>query len=282
MGCTGRTSPAGKAVGVAWPGPPQAAISSIAAIESAMPVRYWLFVLLTLLLTGFIGYTTFATARLLRTWRPERNPLLLPAENVVRLCLIALCSGLGLLSGLERSTLGWVVSRPILQVSLGIGLGTLLAGIFYVATRQLLVRTGDRFYSPLILDLIVPDSPREFRLILLAMAPVVLLEELLFRSLLVGGLSPLVETWLLVAAVGILFGLMHSPQGLWGMAGAGVAGICFGAIFVASGSLLLPLVAHYVANILQIGQAMRLRRTGRLYTAGKPLPMDSSSDSGAS
>ncbi|GIV77264.1 CPBP family intramembrane metalloprotease [Litorilinea aerophila] len=225
-----------------------------------MPLRYWLFVAVTLGLTAFIGYGTYSTARLLRTWRPNRNVLLLPAENLFRLLLILVCGGLGQLSGLPHTQLGWTFPRAGDQVVLGISLGVMLALFFYGATRWLTARTGHRYYSPLLLEIIVPRTAWELLGVLLALIPVVLLEELLFRSLLVGGLLPILPAPLLVVGWGILFGLMHSPQGLWGMTGASLAGIFLGVLFLEQGSLLTPLVTHYVANAVQIWLAMGAER----------------------
>jgi membrane protease YdiL (CAAX protease family) len=89
------------------------------------------------------------------------------------------------------------------------------------------------------------------------MVPVVVLEELLFRSLLLAGLAPLAPQPLLLVAAGLAFGLMHSPQGAWGMIGAGLAGMGLGLLFLWAGSLVLPFVTHYVANVVQVGLAMR-------------------------
>ena len=221
--------------------------------------RYALFVVVTLVLTGWIGYNTYATARILRTWRPPSNPLLHPLETAVRLTLIAACLGLGWLSGLDRTVLGWTAADPWAQIVLGVLGGAALGAIFLFATHWVVKRTGERFYSPLVLDLIVPKDRREFLLTTLAMVTVVLLEELLFRSLLVGGMTPLLPGPLLVLSVGILFGLLHSPQGAWGMAGAALAGIMLGALFLLAGSLLLPSVAHYTANMIQVSMAYQGR-----------------------
>jgi membrane protease YdiL (CAAX protease family) len=221
--------------------------------------RYIVFVVLTLLLTAWIGYNTYATARLLRTWRPPSNPLLHPLETLVRLALIAGCVGLGWLSGLDSSVLGWNAAEPWTQIVLGALGGAALGAVFLVTTRWVVKRTGERYYSPLVLDLIVPKDRREFLLTALAMVTVVLLEELLFRGLLVGGMTPLLPGPLLVIGVGILFGLLHSPQGTWGMAGATLAGIILGALFLLAGSLLLPCIAHYVANMIQVTVAYRER-----------------------
>jgi membrane protease YdiL (CAAX protease family) len=223
-----------------------------------MTINFWLFTLLTLALVAFIGYGTYTTARLLRTWRPDRNLLLLPAENLLRLVLIGVCLILGLLSGLPPSQLGWSFAQVGQQLWWGVVGGAVLAIFFYGSTQWLVRSTGQRFYSSVVIQAITPKDAREFMLVLVAMAPVVLLEELLFRSLLIGGLAPVVPLPLLIVGWSVIFGLLHSPQGMWGMVGAGLGGLVLSLLFVMQGSLLLPLVAHYVTNVVQVIQAMRL------------------------
>ncbi len=239
-----------------------------------MSINYWIFVTGTLGLLGLISYGTFATARLLRQWQPDRNLLLLPAENFMRLIFIALCLLLGTLSGVPQTKLGWVPTALWQQMAAGIFWGTLLAICFYWSTRYLLQWGGERFYSAVVMRAIVPQDRRELLLTLLAMGPVVLLEELLFRSLLLGGFSVVLPVPLLLVGWSILFGLLHSPQGLWGMLGSGLAGLLFGVLFLQQGSLLLPLVAHYVANALQLIQAMRLGYGRSPAPNEEPLPVE--------
>lgn len=224
-----------------------------------MTLRYVIFLLLTGALTAFMGYATWATARLLREWTPPRNPLLEPAEVLGKTALVALCGALSWLSGVPAQTLGWTTARAGEQAAWGAALGTGLGLLFYAASRWVVARTGTRYYSPALVDLIAPRSARELALLALVMIPAVLLEELLFRSLLIGGLTPIAPPLLLVAVGALLFGLMHSPQGIWGMAGATAAGALFGALFLAAGSLVLPLVAHYVTNLVQLAIALRER-----------------------
>jgi uncharacterized protein len=218
-----------------------------------MNVNYWIFVVLTLGLTLFLGYGTYATARLLRVWTPDRNLLLLPTENLVRVGMILLCVALGYLSRLDAAQLGWQWPQPLLQVGIGVLVGLATAFFFYATTRRIVQHSGERFYSSVLLYHILPKSRRELWLVLLALIPIVLLEELLFRSLLLGGLSPILPEFILLLAFGIVFGLFHSPQGIWGMVGAGLGGVVFGLLFLWQNSLLAPLVAHYVANAVQIG-----------------------------
>ncbi len=231
-----------------------------------MPINFWIFVLLTLALVIFISYGTYATAQLLRHWQPDRNLLLLPAENLIRLLLITLCLVLGSISGVPMVQLGWIFPDIGSQLLWGVVWGAGLALFFYLSTQWLVARTGKRFYSSSVIQAITPHSTQELLLVLVAMLPVVLLEELLFRSLLIGGLAAVLPTPLLVIGWSILFGLLHAPQGLWGMAGAGGAGLLLGSLFVGQGNILLPIVAHYVTNALQIVQAMRLDQATALST----------------
>ncbi len=224
-----------------------------------MPVGYWLFVGLTLVLVSLVGYGVYATNRLLRTWQPARNLLLLPGENVVRLVLVLFCFLLGAASGLSRPQLGWSFQSWGAQIWIGLGWGCGLAIFLYATTQWMIHNGGQRFYSAVVIKAIVPQSRRELCWVLLAMVPVVLLEELLFRSLLLGGLTPILPASALVVASALVFGFLHVPQGRWGVTGAALAGLLFGGLFIVQGSLIAPLVAHYVTNAVQVIQAMRQR-----------------------
>ena len=214
--------------------------------------RYSLFVIGVLVLTSFIAYSTFVTAQLLRRWRPPSNPLLDRADTLLRLTLIVACVGLGLLSELDWATLGWVFPAPLRQALVGLFAGGVLAAALFGFSRWLISKGGERLVAPEFTAMVAPRSSAELGLIALALIPVVVLEELLFRSLLVGGLSPLASAAGLVIGVSVLFGAMHLPQGVGGMVGAGLASVVLGALFVAEQSLLAPVIAHYVANFVQL------------------------------
>ncbi|MCB0045276.1 MAG: CPBP family intramembrane metalloprotease [Caldilineaceae bacterium] len=221
-------------------------------------MRYYLFIILTLVLTALLGYGTLMTNRLLRTWTPDRNLLLLPQENALRIVLILAAMGLGVLSGLPATQLGWDWPHVRRDLLCGTAVGVGMAVVFRDSTRRLLGTRGARFYSDRLLAHIIPRNGREFMGVTIAMLSVALMEELLFRSLLLGGLEPLLPRWLLLAATAVLFGALHSPQGLWGMAGAGLAGLLFGLLFFWGGTLLLPWTAHYVTNMVQIIMAKQV------------------------
>ncbi|MFN3332695.1 MAG: hypothetical protein ACK47M_09315, partial [Caldilinea sp.] len=170
--------------------------------------RYTLFLLGLLAMTGFIAYSTFATAQLLRRWRPLHNPLLDRADMLLRLMLIAVCIGLGLLSGLDWTVLGWV-APTLRQMLVGLLVGGALAAGLFGFSQLVMYKTGERFVASQFVEMVAPRSTGELFRIGLALIPVVVLEELLFRSLLIGGLSPLAPVEALVFGVSVLFGAMH-------------------------------------------------------------------------
>ena len=73
-------------------------------------------------------------------------------------------------------------------------------------------------------------------------------EELLFRGALVPAVYP---DWRGVVIAGIVFGSLHINGGRNAAFGAwaGAVGCAYGAAFLATGNLLVPLMAHAAANV---------------------------------
>jgi membrane protease YdiL (CAAX protease family) len=224
-----------------------------------MPTRYWIFVVLTLLLTSGVSFATYRSAKLLQVWQPNQNLLFLMSENIIRLLLVALCLGLGWLSGLPPDQFGWTLNAWRQALAQGLLLGALMAATFYVGTRWIVARSGEKYYSRTIIEAMLPRTGQELALTAVVMIGVVAAEELLFRSLLLGGLLPILPAMLLLALTSVMFGVLHLPQGAWGVAGAALAGALLGGLFLLSGSILAPAAAHYVTNMAQIVQAKRDR-----------------------
>lgn len=96
-----------------------------------------------------------------------------------------------------------------------------------------------------------PGSRGGWVVLLVGVLPVVAVaEELLFRGALVGaatvGLG--VPAWAAVGGSSLLFGAAHSVQGPGGIAVTGVLGVALAGVFLATGSLVAVVVAHYVVN----------------------------------
>ena len=225
-----------------------------------------IFVAGTLILLLFLCWSTFRSAVYLREIQPTFNLLLLPAENAVRLLLIAVCVWLALSSAQPFARFGWNVEEPARDVVIGFAVGILVALAMPTVTRIAVARFGTQIYSPVVVQSILPRNSREGLLVPLALIPAVLLEELLFRGLLVGGFAVFAPPLVLAVVWSILFGAMHLPQGTLGIVVAGLLGLLLSALFLVTSSLLAPFIAHYVINLLQIAWASRDKSRRDSYT----------------
>jgi membrane protease YdiL (CAAX protease family) len=225
-----------------------------------MDIGLVVFVSGTLILTLFVAWATYRSAQMLKQMQQlDFNLLLLPAENMLRVGLVGACLILGWASGLPRQQFGWISYTPLADVAIGLGAGVAIQVPLNALTDWALVRFGPHIYSPLVIRSILPRSRDEWAPVLLALFPAVLVEELLFRSLMVGGLGLFIPISALVAGTAFLFGWMHSPQGRLGMIATAVVSVLLAGMFLWRGSLLPPLLTHYVVNVLQLLVAHRRR-----------------------
>lgn len=76
-------------------------------------------------------------------------------------------------------------------------------------------------------------------------------EEIIYRGFLVfllQAIFPEIPIFLIILIPSALFGLSHFYQGLQGIIGTGVLGALFLSLFLASGSLLLPIILHFIID----------------------------------
>lgn len=218
-------------------------------------MRLTAFAVGTLAVTAAIAYLTYRSAQLLREIEVPFNLMLSPVENGFRLLLILLCLALGWLSGLPPARLGWAVQSPATDILIGLVLGTAIQSVLHPVTHWAVTRFGKQVYSPVVMLNILPETRREWVLVPLALAPAALVEELLFRSLLLGGLSVLWPAMILAIGGSLLFGVMHAPQGPLGIAATGVVGFVLSLVFLWRGTLLSVFVMHYSINVMQLLRA---------------------------
>jgi membrane protease YdiL (CAAX protease family) len=235
----------------------RAALASPATASAGL----WLAAAVILLVTLALGVMTSLSTRALRAgFRPRHNLLLEPADLIVRLGLILLLAGVAWAAGIDPEQLGWTMAGWGWQIALGLPLGLLLAWALHLWGEWGERRGGAGaagFQPADLLQWLAPRSRREALLVMLALFPAALLEELLFRSLWVGAASLVAPLWVAILVSALLFGWMHSAQGRVGVAATAATGILLGLLFVWAGSLLLPLVTHYVANAAQLLSAAR-------------------------
>ena len=76
-------------------------------------------------------------------------------------------------------------------------------------------------------------------------------EEILYRGFLLWYLGLVMPLWAAVVASSVLFALGHSYQGVGGGIKTGLVGLAFGALYVLTGSIWLPILAHILLDALQ-------------------------------
>lgn len=221
--------------------------------EINTPSLWLIFTRLTiLLLTALLGWITYQSNLLLKQIKPDFNLLLSPPETIVRLLLVALCLLLAWLSGLPADKLGFISPNPRQSIALGLGLGLASQILINLLTRWAITQFGRQIYSPIVVQSVLPSRPAEWFPVSLALLPAVAMEELLFRSLWLGAFSGVVPLSLLIVGTSVMFGFMHLPQGSLGVILAGSINALFCLLFLWTGDLLAPLVAHYTINLLQL------------------------------
>jgi membrane protease YdiL (CAAX protease family) len=140
---------------------------------------------------------------------------------------------------------GWLGAVGVVPVLLSVGFGLCLGAITIGATRAIVRRAE---WARALHAALRPavHGAGDGMLVGLAVASATG-EELLFRGLLVPILG--------VFASSLVFGALHQIRGpgRWGwMAWATIMGLLFGGIFVATGSLVGPLLAHAAINLANL------------------------------
>lgn len=78
-----------------------------------------------------------------------------------------------------------------------------------------------------------------------------IVEEIVYRGYVLWYLGQVMPLWAAVVVSSIAFGLGHIYQGPSGAFRAGLVGLAFAVLYVVSGSIWLPILAHALLDILQ-------------------------------
>ncbi len=218
-------------------------------------MQIWLFSALLALLMAIVAAGTVRSGLLLRHWTPPYNLLLSWPDALLRLVLVGACLILGLRLGPGAAALA--PAHLGADVVIGLLAGLALAAGLAVAGLLAVRRWGENIYSDRTLLAILPLNRGEWLGVLPALLLAALLEELLFRWLPLAGLAPLISPAWLLWPLALFFGLLHWPQGWWGVAGTALAAMWLALLFLLTGSIWPPLVAHYTMNVMQLVVAYR-------------------------
>jgi hypothetical protein len=215
------------------------------------------FYLLTLLLIVLLAWISYRSNKLLQTLDFEMNLLLEPGETIFRLVLIVACYFLGVLSGLPPAVLGWTPHISPVWLVICPAIAAAMQVCINRSVSYARQRFGNEIYSSRVMRSMLPRGRRQWPLIVAALFPAVLFEELLFRSLLIGGFSLLFPPILIALITAPLFGWMHAAQGKWAIVVAGFISFILSLLFIWQRSLVIPFLVHYMLDALQIAYASR-------------------------
>jgi membrane protease YdiL (CAAX protease family) len=163
---------------------------------------------------------------------------------------IFLVCGLWLYGGVAGPSLG--LGAPASWWLTG-GLAAATAGILVVSAIRLRGKAGrlrEKFDQRA--GALLPNSMEERRWFAAVCVGGGIFEELAYRGFLfyyLGMVFPHSNIVEKVVVSALLFGIMHIYQGWRGIASTGAAGLLMAGFYVAGGNLLLPVVAHIIANM---------------------------------
>lgn len=219
-----------------------------------MPSPVWLALsqVAIIVFTLVIAWLTHRTYLLLPYLDPDFNVLLSLPETISRLVLVGMCLALAWLSGLPAGQLGLISGNLWWSAGVGAVIGLAAQLVVFGLTTLAINRFGRHIYSPWLILNILPRRPAQWLWVALAFIPPVVMEELLFRSLWLGGFSQTLPLWLLVLGTSLAFGWMHQAQGKLGMIMAGGLNVLLSLVFIWTSQLLVTIVAHYTLNMIQL------------------------------
>ena len=110
------------------------------------------------------------------------------------------------------------------------------------------------------LEPFLPQDDRDLRSFFALSITAGVVEELIYRGFLLWVMTQFMPLWAAVLLSSLAFGLAHSYQGAGGMLRTGAMGLLFAGVFVASGSVWLPMLFHALFDIVQGVQIRELFR----------------------
>lgn len=168
----------------------------------------------------------------------------------------------------------WALARPVANLGLvvpqgigfwiGLGVVVMLTAFLYRSWRNVGSLAEDEKAKQRVLlgDLVqfLPRSSMEFRYFVGLSITAGIVEELIYRGFLLWYLALYVPLWVAVLLSSLIFGIGHGYQGVTGAIKTLLVGAAFAVMYVATGSIWLPIVAHAVLDILQGATILELLR----------------------
>jgi len=208
-----------------------------------------------------MGYAIYITLRLSTTQKrlrerlssnldTERSILLEPKDLAFRIISVAILITTILMSQIPLQQVGLTSQNVVEDIFIGIGLGFALRHFLNLALSRMRVIGSEKTGCNLILKSILPRSNLQRWLLITVVLPIGgFLEELYFRGILIGGLSPFAGLYVAVLISILFFAFSHIVQGRLGVLGSGLSGAVLAITFMWRNSLLPLFMAHYVGDL---------------------------------
>lgn len=158
------------------------------------------------------------------------------------------------LPGIHADRLGSPATVGVLAIALLYGAALAYYGIGYRFSpkiREKLERVKEERTGQADYAVILPVTARERKWWTMVSLTAGVTEEILYRGFLIYAfvrLFPAMSVWGALLASSALFGLAHTYQGIAGVLRTALVGAFFALLFVATGSLLLPIVLHVLVD----------------------------------
>jgi membrane protease YdiL (CAAX protease family) len=151
----------------------------------------------------------------------------------------------------EASLREFGLTSPIAASDLVVWSTALFVAFVVIASLSSLLQKALGIASTQTSQMMQPKTAGELAVWSLLMAPTAgICEELFFRGYAVSYLMRSQEEWIAIAVPSLAFGLLHFAQGPMGIVASGVMAATAATVFVATGSIWPPIIAHAVYNII--------------------------------
>ncbi len=144
---------------------------------------------------------------------------------------------------------------PWHAVAVAVALAVMGAGISIVAATKF-SHAVRRRVAPWVaestegaLALLLPVTRRELAVFCAIIPPSALAEEIIFRAYLIWYLDAVLPLPAAIIVSSLVFGICHSYQGAEGVLKTAAVGVLLALLYVASGAIWVPLIAHVAVNL---------------------------------
>ena len=106
----------------------------------------------------------------------------------------------------------------------------------------------------------LPQTDRDYRHFVGLSITAGIVEEILYRGFAIWYLVLFMPVWGAIVVSSVAFGFGHSYQGIGGVARVTLIGLAFGAFYIFTGSIWLPILGHAILDILQGATILTIMR----------------------